>query len=84
MRDNLRRYRAIRDALTQGYPGQPTGTVPRHWTTLAALISGIVAGKSTQLPHIATKVPESPKPESRVKRLARWLDHERILEERSF
>ena len=42
MRDNLRRYRAIRDALTQGYPGQPTGTVSRHWTTLAALISGIV------------------------------------------
>ena len=27
MSDNLRRYRAIRDALTQHYPGQPTGTV---------------------------------------------------------
>ena len=84
MRDNLRRYRAIRDALTQGYPGPPTGTVTRHLTTLAARISGSVAGKSTPLPHIATKVPESPKPESRVKRFARWLDHERILEERSF
>ena len=84
MSDNLRRYRAIRDALTQGYPSQPTGTVARHLTTLAALISGIVGGKSTQLPHIATKVPESHKPESRVKRFARWLDHERILEERSF
>ena len=84
MSDNLRRYRAIRDALTQGYPGQPTGTVPRHLTTLAALISGIVAGKRTPLPPIATKVPESQKPESRVKRFARWLDHERILEEMSF
>ena len=84
MSDNLRRYRAIRDALTQGYPGQPTGTVPRHLTTLAALISGIVAGKRTQLPPIATKVPESHKPESRVTRFARWLDHERILEEMSF
>ena len=81
MSDNLRRYRAIRDTLTQGYPGQPTGTVTRHLTTLAALISGIVAGKSTQLPHIATKVPDSHKPESRVNRFARWLDNERILEE---
>ena len=84
MSDNLRRYRAIRDALTQGYPSQPTGTVARHLTTLAALISGIVGGKSTQLPHIATKVPDSYKPESRVKRFARWLDNERILEEMYF
>src|SRR2546430_9612479 len=30
MRDNLRRYRAIRDALTQCYPGQPSGTVARY------------------------------------------------------
>ena len=39
MSDNLRRYRAIRDALRQGYPEQPTGTVARHLTTLAALMS---------------------------------------------
>jgi hypothetical protein len=84
MSDNLRRYRAIRDALIQYYPGQPTGTVTRHLTTLAALISGIVASKSTQLPHIATKVPDGTKPESRVKRCARWLDNARILEELYF
>ena len=81
MSDNLRRYRAIRDALTQWYPGQPTGTVARHLTTLAALISGSVGSKSTQLPSIATKIPDGAKPESRVKRLTRWLDNERILEE---
>jgi hypothetical protein len=52
--------------------------------TLAALISGIVGGKSTQLPHIATKVPDGRKPESRVKRFARWLDNARILEEMYF
>src|SRR5919201_1407370 len=45
MSDNLRRYRAIRDALIQGYPGQPTGMVARHLTTLAALISGIVGSQ---------------------------------------
>src|SRR5215468_1885002 len=81
MSDNLRRYRAIRDALTQCYPGQPSGTVSRHLITLAALISGIVGSKSTQLPHIAAKVPNGTKPESRVKRFARWLDNAHILEE---
>jgi len=81
MSDNLRQYRAIRDALTQGYPGKPTGRLVRHLTTLAAFISGIVASKSTQLSHIATQVPDGQKPESRVKRFARWLDNERILEE---
>jgi hypothetical protein len=72
MSDNLRRSRAIRAALLQAYPGQPTGTVARHLTTLAALISGIVGSKSTQLPHSATKVPDGPQAESRGKRLARW------------
>jgi hypothetical protein len=50
-------------------------------TTLAALISGIVGSKSTQLPSVATKIPDGVKAESRVKRLTRWLDNERILEE---
>jgi Transposase DDE domain len=81
MSDNLRRYRAIRDALTHAYPTPPTGHFARHLHTLAALISGIVGGKSTQLPHIATKVPDGRKPESRVKRFTRWLDNERIVEE---
>src|ERR671932_1550996 len=81
MSDNLRRYRAIRDALTQCYPGQPTGNCARHLSTLAALISGIVGSKSTQLPHIAATVPNGTKPESRVKRFARWCDNAHILEE---
>src|SRR5438445_11257925 len=81
MSDNLRRYRAICHALTQAYPTPPTGHFARHLQTLAALMSGIVGGKSTQLPHIATKVPDGTKPESRVKRFTRWLDNDRILEE---
>jgi hypothetical protein len=81
MSDNLRRYRAIRDALTQCYPGEPKGHVARHLTTLAALISGIVASKSTQLPQVASQVPDGTKPESRVKRFARWVGNERITEE---
>ena len=81
MSDNLRRYRAICHALTQAYPTPPTGHCARHLHTLAALMSGIVGGKSTPLPHIATKVPDGSKPESRVKRLTRWLGNDRILEE---
>jgi hypothetical protein len=81
MSDNLRRYRAIRAALIQGYPGQPTGTVARHLTTLAALISGIVGSKSTQLPSIATKVPDGAQAESRVKRFTRWVRNEQITTE---
>ena len=68
MSDNLRRYRAIRNALMHAYPTSPTGNFARHVQTLAALISGIVGSKSTQLPTIATKVPDGTKPESRVKR----------------
>src|SRR4029434_2814005 len=81
MSDNLRRYRAIRDALAQCYPTSSDGSFARHLNTLAALISGIVGSKSSQLPHIATKVPDGTKPESRVKRFARWLDNAHILEE---
>src|SRR5712692_10194232 len=84
MTDNLRRYRAIRNALTQAYPAQPTGNVARHLHTLAALISGIVGSTSTQLPAIATTVPDGAKAESRVKRFARWLDHDHVLEEAYF
>jgi Transposase DDE domain len=81
MSDNLRRYRAIRDALRQGYPEQPTGTVARHLTTLAALMSGIVGSQSTQLPKMATQVPDGTKPESRVKRFARWLRNDHVTDD---
>jgi hypothetical protein len=81
MSDNLRRYRAIRRALTQCYPGELSGRMAQHVTTLAAFISGIVGSKSSQLPSIATKIADQAKAESRVKRLSRWLDNEHIKEE---
>jgi hypothetical protein len=84
MSDNLRQYRAIRAALTQGYPSEPQGRCARHLATLTALISGIVASKSTQLPKVAAKVPDGTKPESRVKRLARWVDNDTITTQRYF
>lgn len=84
MSDNLRQYRAIWTALRQGYPGAPHGHCARHLATLAALISGIVASKSTQLPKMAAKVPDGTKPESRVKRFARWVSNDYITPERYF
>lgn len=62
MRDNLDRYRAIRDALTRWYPGQPPGTVARHWSTRAARISGIVGSKRTPLPSVAPPSLLTPSP----------------------
>ena len=59
MSDNLRRYRAIRQALTQWYPGEPSGRLAQHLTSLAAFMSGIVGSKSSQLPSLATKIPSA-------------------------
>jgi hypothetical protein len=84
MSDNLRRYRARRHALAPCSPTSSPGNFARHLNTLAALISGIVGSQSTPLPHIATKVPDGTKPESRVKRVARWCDNAHILEEMYF
>lgn len=53
-------------------------------TTLAALISGIVASRSSQWPAIATQVPDSTKAESRVQRYTRWVRNEAIEEELYF
>ncbi len=81
MSDNLRRYRAIRDALMQLYPTSLTARQARHLSTLAALISGIVGSRQTQLPAIASKLPDRAQRESRIKRFRRWLTNARVTPE---
>ena len=78
MSDNFRRYCTIRRELANLYPGEPQGNLARHLNTLAALISGIVGSRSSNLPLVASKVPDKCKRESRVKRFSRWLENERI------
>jgi hypothetical protein len=78
MSDNHRRYRAIREALTQCYPGELSGRMAQHLTVLAAFISGIVASKSSQLSSMATKIADRAKPESRVKQSRDRLLNENI------
>jgi hypothetical protein len=81
MSDSRRRHRAIRTAIMQLYPREPKGNTARHLHTLAALISGIVGSRSTNLPAVAGKVPDKTKRESRVKRFSRWMKNERVSAE---
>jgi len=76
--DNRRRFVAIRKAIKKLYPTEPRGNTARHLTTLAMLISGIVASKSVNLPAIANKVPTMTKVDSQVKRFSRWVDNQRV------
>ena len=76
--DNFRRYLAVRAALKQFYPGEPTGNLARHLNTLAWMISGIVGSKRTNYPEIAKKAPDGNKPSSREKRFSRWVINERV------
>jgi len=71
--DNFRRYQAVRSALRQFYPGEPTGNLARHLNTMAWMISGIVGGKRVNYPEIAKKAPDGTKPASREKRYYRWV-----------
>jgi hypothetical protein len=81
MSDHLRQSRAIRKALTPGYPVEPRGRLAQHLVTLAARLSGLVASQSTQLPQVAANVPEGTQLESRVKRFSRWVGNDHLLEE---
>lgn len=76
MSDNINRYRQVRNALERLYPTKPKGNLVRNLNTLAAMISGIVGSKSTQLPQIAGKIPLGVKATSIEKRIKRWLINE--------
>lgn len=84
MSDNRRRYRAIKTAIKQLYPTEPKGNQARHLQTLAAMVSGIVGSKRTNLPAVAGQVPDGTKRESRVKKYSRWIINERIDAEQYF
>ena len=77
MSDNKQRHYTIHAALQRLY-GQPTGNRARHVNTLAALISGIVGSKRTNLPAVAGQAPCTAKRESRVKQFARWVANQHV------
>jgi hypothetical protein len=53
MRDNRRRSRARQQALTQGYPGEPSGRLAQPLTPLAACLRGRVGSQRRPLPRQA-------------------------------
>ena len=79
MSDDLVRLRAIRKALNSAYPTEPKGNLARHLNVLAGMISGIVGSTRSYLSEIADKIAdEKAKSESRVKRISRWIQNDRI------
>jgi len=76
--DNLTRYFAIQKALVSLRPTSATGNFARHLNTLGMLVSGIVGSRKCHLPAIALNVPTSGKPQSRVRKMERWLHNARI------
>lgn len=78
MTDNLRRYFAIQKALKSLRRTEPKGNVARHCNTLALLIAGLIGSQKCHFPAIARKVPACGKPQSRARRLERFLANERV------
>ena len=74
MSDNHRRYSSIRASLSQMFSSEPKGYNAKQLNILAGLISGIVGSRRTNYPQIASKVPDRVKPESRVKRISRYVN----------
>lgn len=74
MSDNHRRYSSIRASLSQMFSSEPKGYNAKQLNILAGLISGIVGSRRTNYPQIASKVPDRAKPESRVKRISRYVN----------
>ena len=78
MSDSRRQYRALKQAVKQLYPGEPQGNLARHLETLVFMISGIIGGKSCQLPKIASRAPGPVHPDSRTKQFSRWVQNENV------
>jgi hypothetical protein len=74
MSDNLRRHRAIKEHLLQLCP-KASDRQRQYLSVLAAIISGMVGSRHSNLPAIAAKVPSAKgtKRESRIKTFYRWL-----------
>ena len=78
MSDNRQRYYTLQKALKSLRPTEPKGNLARHLNTTALLVSGIIGSKKTNLPAIASAVPDGNLPVSRIRKMERWLDNDRM------
>jgi hypothetical protein len=74
-------YRKVQEFMKNFYPGEIKGNFARNLNTLAAMITGIVVGKETQLPKISLNVPDPINAASVEKRLKRLLINDSVTEE---
>lgn len=84
MSDNVRRYAAVRTALIKYHGGAHTKRFARHLTTLAAMVSGLVAAGSAHLSKMAQKAPDRTHAQSRIRRFTRLLKNPRLTPERCY
>jgi hypothetical protein len=84
MSDSKAIYRKVQEFVKCLYPSELRGNPYRNMNTLTAMITGIIIGKETQLPQIATHVPESIKLPSTEKRFKRLIINEAVTEETFF
>lgn len=70
--------------MKQLYPAEPKGNLARQLNPLAGRVTGIVLGKSCQLPKMATQAPDDTLPASRAKRFSRGTQNDQVCPERPF
>lgn len=84
MSDNLKRYCAIKKALISLRPTEPKGNQARHLNTLAMLIAGVIGSQKCHLPAIAKKVPSDAKPQSRIRKMERFLNNDAVDSKKNY
>ena len=84
MSDCKTTHRKVKEFVKCLYPSQLKGNLERNMNTLTAMITGIIIGKETQLPQIATNVPEYIKLTSSEKRFKRLIINKKVTEQTYF
>jgi DDE family transposase len=77
-------YKKVNEFVKCLYPSELRGNLDRNMNTLTAMITGIIISKETQLPQIATNVPELIKVPSTEKRFKRLIINESVTEQTYF
>ena len=74
-------YRKVQEFMRNFHSEPITGNLARNMNTLAAMITGILVGRETQLPKIALNVPDPVAAASVEKRVKRLLINNSVSEE---
>lgn len=78
MSDNRRIYRRIESKLKQLFPKRLTANQARHMSTLSAMVTGIVQGKSCSFEAMARKIPTTNQVASVEKKFVRFVQNDNV------